>query len=143
MKVLIVGGGNMGRTYAESFISNQSVSRRDLFILEKEKEKVKRTQQEWTLLAKLLKSEIEFCQREIMTQVSSTTQQIATRYTRLSRVDQKSQLLQEERIHLQGELNRERNESERLKHDHAVLIRKFESEMADFRQTFELNLQRA
>jgi pyrroline-5-carboxylate reductase len=40
MKVLIVGGGNMGRTYAESFISNQSVSRRDLFILEKEKEKI-------------------------------------------------------------------------------------------------------
>jgi len=40
MKILIVGGGNMGRTYAESFISNHSVARRDLFILEKAEDKI-------------------------------------------------------------------------------------------------------
>jgi pyrroline-5-carboxylate reductase len=39
MKILIVGGGNMGRTYAESFVSNHSVARRDLFILEKAEDK--------------------------------------------------------------------------------------------------------
>jgi pyrroline-5-carboxylate reductase len=40
MKILIVGGGNMGRTYAESFIANHSAARRDLFILEKEEDKI-------------------------------------------------------------------------------------------------------
>ena len=40
MKILIVGGGNMGRTYAESFVSNHSVSKRDLFILEKAADKI-------------------------------------------------------------------------------------------------------
>jgi pyrroline-5-carboxylate reductase len=39
MKILIVGGGNMGRTYAESFVSNHSVARKDLFILEKAEDK--------------------------------------------------------------------------------------------------------
>ena len=40
MKILIVGGGNMGRTYAESFVSNHSVARRDLCILERAEEKI-------------------------------------------------------------------------------------------------------
>lgn len=40
MKILIVGGGNMGRTYAESFIANHSVARQDLFILEHMEEKI-------------------------------------------------------------------------------------------------------
>jgi pyrroline-5-carboxylate reductase len=39
MKILIVGGGNMGRTYAASFVSNHSVARKDLFILEKAEDK--------------------------------------------------------------------------------------------------------
>jgi pyrroline-5-carboxylate reductase len=39
MKILIIGGGNMGRTYAESFIANHTVARRDLFILEKADDK--------------------------------------------------------------------------------------------------------
>lgn len=39
MKILIVGGGNMGRTYAESFIANHTVARKDLFILEKAEDK--------------------------------------------------------------------------------------------------------
>ncbi|TAE00531.1 MAG: pyrroline-5-carboxylate reductase [Bacteroidetes bacterium] len=40
MKILIVGGGNMGKTYADSFIDNYSVSKDDLYILEKLEEKV-------------------------------------------------------------------------------------------------------
>ena len=40
MKILIVGGGNMGRTYAESFIANPTVARQDLYILEKAEEKI-------------------------------------------------------------------------------------------------------
>ncbi len=34
MKILIVGGGNMGRTYAKSFIDTHTVRREDLLILE-------------------------------------------------------------------------------------------------------------
>lgn len=40
MKILIVGGGNMGRTYAESFIANHTVVRSDLYILEKQQSKI-------------------------------------------------------------------------------------------------------
>lgn len=40
MKILIVGGGNMGRTYAESFIANHSVARQDLYILEHMEDKI-------------------------------------------------------------------------------------------------------
>lgn len=39
-KILIVGGGNMGKTYAESFSSNHTVSKKDLFILEHLEEKI-------------------------------------------------------------------------------------------------------
>ncbi|MDQ3392675.1 MAG: pyrroline-5-carboxylate reductase [Bacteroidota bacterium] len=34
MKILIIGGGNMGKTYAESFTSNHVVSKDNLYILE-------------------------------------------------------------------------------------------------------------
>jgi pyrroline-5-carboxylate reductase len=34
MKILIVGGGNMGRTYAKSFIDTHTVAKEDLLILE-------------------------------------------------------------------------------------------------------------
>jgi len=40
MKILLIGGGNMGKTYAESFVSNHSVSKRDLYILEKAADKI-------------------------------------------------------------------------------------------------------
>lgn len=40
MKILIVGGGNMGRTYAESFIANHTVARQNLYILEKAEDKI-------------------------------------------------------------------------------------------------------
>jgi len=30
MKILIAGGGNMGRTYADSFTANQTVAKADL-----------------------------------------------------------------------------------------------------------------
>lgn len=40
MKILIIGGGNMGRTYAESFIANHSVARQDLYILEHMEDKI-------------------------------------------------------------------------------------------------------
>ena len=34
MKILIIGGGNMGKTYAQSFVANHTVSLDDLYILE-------------------------------------------------------------------------------------------------------------
>jgi pyrroline-5-carboxylate reductase len=40
MKIMIAGGGNMGRTYADSFTANQTVSKADLYILEHYQEKV-------------------------------------------------------------------------------------------------------
>lgn len=40
MKILIAGGGNMGRTYADSFTANQSVSKDALYILEHYPDKV-------------------------------------------------------------------------------------------------------
>lgn len=40
MKILIAGGGNMGRTYADSFTANQTVSKADLYILEHYADKV-------------------------------------------------------------------------------------------------------
>ncbi len=39
-KILIIGGGNMGRTYAESFTANRTVSKDQLFILEHMADKV-------------------------------------------------------------------------------------------------------
>jgi pyrroline-5-carboxylate reductase len=39
MKILIIGGGNMGRTFAESFIANHTVKKSDLYILEHYEEK--------------------------------------------------------------------------------------------------------
>lgn len=39
MKILIIGGGNMGKTYAESFIANHTVDKDDLYILEKEEDR--------------------------------------------------------------------------------------------------------
>jgi pyrroline-5-carboxylate reductase len=40
MKILIIGGGNMGKTYAESFTANHVVSKENLYILEHLQEKV-------------------------------------------------------------------------------------------------------
>ena len=40
MKILIIGGGNMGKTYAESFTANHVVSKENLYILEHLPEKV-------------------------------------------------------------------------------------------------------
>ncbi len=40
MKILIIGGGNMGKTYAESFTSNHVVIKDDLYILEHLSEKI-------------------------------------------------------------------------------------------------------
>jgi pyrroline-5-carboxylate reductase len=40
MRILIIGGGNMGRTYAESFLTGHSIKKDDLYILEKGEEKV-------------------------------------------------------------------------------------------------------
>jgi len=39
MKILIIGGGNMGRTYAKSFLNAHIVTPEDLFILEKSEDK--------------------------------------------------------------------------------------------------------
>ena len=41
MKILIVGGGNMGKTYADSFLSNHAINPEDLYILEHSTDKVK------------------------------------------------------------------------------------------------------
>jgi pyrroline-5-carboxylate reductase len=38
MKVLIIGSGNMGKTYARSFLTSRFISASDLFILDKNKE---------------------------------------------------------------------------------------------------------
>ena len=35
MKILIIGGGNMGLTYAQSFLRTQNASKDDMMILEK------------------------------------------------------------------------------------------------------------
>ncbi len=40
MKILIAGGGNMGKTYADAFIANHAISKEDLYILEHYPEKV-------------------------------------------------------------------------------------------------------
>ena len=40
MKILIIGGGNMGKTYADSFIASHAIQRDDLYILEHFEEKV-------------------------------------------------------------------------------------------------------
>lgn len=40
MKILIIGGGNMGKTYADAFIANHAVARQNLYILEHYPEKV-------------------------------------------------------------------------------------------------------
>jgi pyrroline-5-carboxylate reductase len=39
MKILIIGGGNMGLTYAQSFLRTQNASKEDLMILEKSTER--------------------------------------------------------------------------------------------------------
>jgi pyrroline-5-carboxylate reductase len=39
MKILIIGGGNMGRTYAESFITHHTVAKENLYILEREEKR--------------------------------------------------------------------------------------------------------
>jgi len=39
-KILIIGGGNMGKTYAESFTSNRTVSKDQLYILEHMADKI-------------------------------------------------------------------------------------------------------
>jgi pyrroline-5-carboxylate reductase len=39
MKILIIGGGNMGKTYADAFIANHAVAKSDLYILEHYEEK--------------------------------------------------------------------------------------------------------
>jgi pyrroline-5-carboxylate reductase len=38
MKILIVGSGNMGKTYARSFLSSRFITEKDLFILDKNRE---------------------------------------------------------------------------------------------------------
>lgn len=35
MKILIIGGGNMGTTYADSLVSSHAISRQDLYLLER------------------------------------------------------------------------------------------------------------
>jgi len=40
MKILIIGGGNMGKTYADAFIANHAVLKDDLYILEHYADKV-------------------------------------------------------------------------------------------------------
>jgi pyrroline-5-carboxylate reductase len=40
MKILIVGGGNMGKTYADSFTANHTVAKEDLYILDHQQKKV-------------------------------------------------------------------------------------------------------
>jgi pyrroline-5-carboxylate reductase len=40
MKILIIGGGNMGKTYADSFTANHSVRHDDLYILEHFEDKI-------------------------------------------------------------------------------------------------------
>jgi pyrroline-5-carboxylate reductase len=40
MKILIIGGGNMGKTYADAFIANHAIAQKDLYILEHYPEKV-------------------------------------------------------------------------------------------------------
>ena len=40
MKILIVGSGNMGKTYARSFLASRFVAEKDLFILDKNREQV-------------------------------------------------------------------------------------------------------
>ncbi len=40
MKILIVGGGNMGKTYADSFTSNHTVAKENLYILDHQPKKV-------------------------------------------------------------------------------------------------------
>ncbi len=40
MKILIIGGGNMGKTYADSFLSNHAVNPENLYILEHSANKV-------------------------------------------------------------------------------------------------------
>lgn len=39
MRILLIGGGNMGKTYADSFIAHHSVQKDDLYILEHYEEK--------------------------------------------------------------------------------------------------------
>ena len=39
MKILIIGGGNMGLTYAQSFLRSHITSKKDMMILEKSQEK--------------------------------------------------------------------------------------------------------
>ena len=46
MKILIIGGGNMGRTYARSFLHGHIASQENLFILEKSPEKAKQLNEE-------------------------------------------------------------------------------------------------
>src|SRR5687768_951396 len=38
MKVLIIGSGNMGKTYARSFLTSRFIAAQDLFVLDKNKE---------------------------------------------------------------------------------------------------------
>lgn len=40
MKILIMGGGNMGKTYADSFVANHAVRKDDLYILEHYEDKI-------------------------------------------------------------------------------------------------------
>ena len=41
MKILIIGGGNMGMTYAQSFLRSHITNKEDMMILEKSAEKAK------------------------------------------------------------------------------------------------------
>lgn len=40
MKILVVGGGNMGKTFAEGFLNSNLISKEELFIFEKDENKV-------------------------------------------------------------------------------------------------------
>jgi pyrroline-5-carboxylate reductase len=46
MKITIIGGGNMGSTYARAFLQNNVVKKEDLFIVEKNNEKTTELQKE-------------------------------------------------------------------------------------------------
>ena len=39
MKILVIGGGNMGMTYAQSFLRSHITSKEDMMILERSPEK--------------------------------------------------------------------------------------------------------
>ncbi|MCO5247912.1 MAG: pyrroline-5-carboxylate reductase [Chitinophagales bacterium] len=46
MKILVAGGGNMGKTFAQGFLNSKLITREELFIFEKDSEKIKQLNDE-------------------------------------------------------------------------------------------------